>query len=183
MGDLTALIARAHAGDAEAREALFSRIYDDLRVIARGRLSGGGRNTYLDTSALVNEAYLRLAGARGLAVEDRHRYFAYASQAMRSVIVDFVRARAAQRRGGGSDRITLTTKIGQDDMAGEAQILRVHEALDELSGVEPQLVRLVEMRYFAGLTEAEVAAVLGVSERKVRRDWQKARMLLAAALT
>lgn len=182
MGDLTALIARAHEGDAQAREEVYARIYSDLRTIARARLAGGGRNTLLDTTALVNEAYLRLAKADGLKPEDRHRYLSYASQAMRSVIVDFVRARSAERRGGGVSEVTLDTRLGDNTSEGETEILRVHEALEELAAVDARLVKVVEMRYFAGLTESEVAAALGVTDRTVRRDWQKARMLLAAAL-
>ncbi len=182
MSDLTLLIAKAHDGDAQARDAVYTRIYDDLRVIAHARLTSGDRNTMLNTTSLVNEAYLRLAKVHGLKPEDRYHYLAYASKAMRSVIVDFVRARAAERRGGSVERLTLDTNLTEDLPAGESEILRVHEALKELAALDEQLVKVVEMRYFAGLTEPEVAAALGVADRTVRRYWQKARMLLAAAL-
>lgn len=176
------MIQRAHQGDREAAEAAFGLLYRDLRKIARARLARGGRNTLLNTTALVNEAYIRLARAGDLHPEDRHSYLAYASRAMRSVIVDLVRSRAAERRGGGANCVTLDTAVADSVTAGAEEILRVHEALNELASVDERMVRVVEMRYFAGLTEKEVAAALGVTERTVSRDWQKARMLLAAAL-
>lgn len=182
MAELTILIQRANAGDAEARDTVFTLLYGDLRKIARARLSQGGRNVLLNTTSLVNEAYLRLAQAGQLRAEDRHRYLAYASRAMRSVIVDFVRMRDADRRGGGLDHITLNTAISEDVASGETEIVRVHEALEELGSVDERIVKVVEMKYFAGLTEPEIATALGVTERTVRRDWQRARMLLAAAL-
>jgi RNA polymerase sigma factor (TIGR02999 family) len=180
--ELTALIQRARAGDSAADKAAFDLLYGDLRRLARSRLARGGRNTLLDTTSLVNEAYLRLARADGLSPEDRNGYLAYASRAMRSVIVDFVRARGAARRGGGAQHVTLNTEVADGVPADEAQILRVHEALDELASVDGRMVQVVEMRYFAGLTEQEVAAALGVTDRTVRRDWNKARLMLAAAL-
>jgi RNA polymerase sigma factor (TIGR02999 family) len=182
MGDLTTLIRRAHQGDAEAREEAYGLLYEDLRKLARARLARSGRNTLLDTTALVNEAYLRLARADGMVPEDRYRYLAYASQAMRSVIVDLVRARATERRGNLAQHVTLDTGVRDSVAAGEEEILRVHEALEELVSVDERMVRVVEMRYFAGLTEKEIGEALGVTERTVRRDWEKARMLLAAAL-
>jgi RNA polymerase sigma factor (TIGR02999 family) len=182
MAELTALIQQANDGDAQARDAVFALLYGDLRKIARARLAGGGRGTLLDTTSLVNEAYLKLANAGRLKPEDRHRYLAYASRAMRSVIVDFVRAREAERRGGGADHITLDTGVADGVPSGEAEILRVHEALEELASVDERMVKVVEMKYFTGLTEQEAAAALGVTERTVRRDWEKARLLLAAAL-
>jgi RNA polymerase sigma factor (TIGR02999 family) len=101
---------------------------------------------------------------------------------MRSVVVDLVRERMAQRRGGDSPHITLKTDISDTASADEHQILQVHEALDELARYDPRLLQVVEMRYFAGMTESEIAATLGVTDRTVRRDWHKARVLLAEAL-
>ena len=182
MGELTALIQRASDGDVEARNSVFALLYGDLRTIARARLAGGGRNTLLDTTSLVNEAFLRLANTGQLSFEDHHRYLSYASRAMRSVIVDFVRARGAERRGGDIAHITLDTGIAEGTSSGEEQILRVHDALEDLAAIDERLVHVVEMRYFAGLDERTVADALGVTERTVRRDWAKARLLLAAAL-
>jgi RNA polymerase sigma factor (TIGR02999 family) len=182
MGELTMLIRRAQKGDEAARNAVFNQLYGELQKLARIRLARGGRNTLLDTCALVNETYIRLAQAGGFEPEDRGRYLAYASQAMRSVIVDFVRARRAARRGGGAAHITLNTEITEKVSSGAEEILRVHEALDELAGIDERVVTVVEMRYFAGLTEQEVAEALGLSDRTVRRVWEKARLMLAAAL-
>jgi RNA polymerase sigma factor (TIGR02999 family) len=101
---------------------------------------------------------------------------------MRSVIVDFVREKLAQRRGGDAVHVTLDSQIGVAPNAGEKEILQVHEALEELAQHDPRMVQVIEMRYFAGMTEAEIAAALGVNDRTVRRDWQKAKLLLADAL-
>lgn len=182
MAELTLLIQQAVKGDPQAREAVFTLLYGDLRKIAHARLSSNNRGTLLDTTVLVNEAYLRLTSAGSLKVEDRHSYLSYASHAMRSVIVDSVRARQAERRGGDATHITLSTSIADNTPSGESEILRVHEALDQLATVDERLVQIVEMRYFVGLTEQEVAEALGVTERTVRRQWAKARIMLAAAL-
>ena len=182
MADLTTLIRRAHQGDADARDKAYGLLYGDLCKLARARLARSGRSTLLDTSALVNEAYIRLVRVQGMVPQDRYRYLAYASRAMRSVIVDLVRSRATERRGMMARHVTLDTDVRDSVAAGEDEILRVHEALEELAAVDERVVSVVEMRYFAGLTEKEIAATLGVTERTVRRDWEKARMLLAAAL-
>jgi RNA polymerase sigma factor (TIGR02999 family) len=182
MGELTVLIRRAQKGDDAARNQVFSQLYGELQKLARIRLARSGRNTLLDTCSLVNEAYIRLAQAGGFEPEDRGRYLAYASQAMRSVIVDFVRARAAARRGGGAAHITLSTEIAESVASGAEEILRVHEALEELGRVDQRVVAVVEMRYFAGLSEQEIANSLGLSDRTVRRLWEKARLMLTAAL-
>jgi RNA polymerase sigma factor (TIGR02999 family) len=117
-----------------------------------------------------------------LPVEDRNNFFAYAARVMRSVIVDFARARLAERRGGAADHIVLDTTISEHVTAPESDALRVHEALETLEQADPRLAQVVEMRYFGGLTEIEIAETMGVSERTVRRDWEKARLLLLAAM-
>jgi RNA polymerase sigma factor (TIGR02999 family) len=168
----------------EGVDALFAAAYQDLRKLARLRLRGGGRNTVLDTTSLVHESYLRLARAGQLRLGDRTHFLRYACCAMRSVIVDLVRQRQAERRGGAAEHITLTTGAGAGagGHAGERQILRVHDALGELASHDPRMAQVVEMRYFGGLTEAEIAAALDVTDRTVRRDWEKARLWLAEAL-
>ena len=169
---------------ADEVDALFVAAYHDLRKLARLRLRGGGRNTILDTTALVHESYLRLARARHLAFEDRLRFMSYAGHVMRSVIVDLVRERQAERRGGDVAVIALTTQLGERLAAadGEREILRVHEALETLAQRDRRLAQVVEMRYFAGMTEIEIAEALQVTERTVRRDWSQARLFLADAL-
>lgn len=180
---LTDLIQRAQAGDPAALRSVFDTTYDDLRGLARARLSRNGRSILLDTTALVHESYLRLAGGGQLNIRDRQHFMSYAGHVMRSVIVDFVRERVAQRRGGGDiAHVTLNSQIEGGDAAGESEILRVHEALDKLAEYDARMVHVVEMRYFAGMTESEIADALGVTDRTVRRDWEKARLLLAEAL-
>jgi RNA polymerase sigma factor (TIGR02999 family) len=183
MAELTILMKRASEGDIQARDAVFKALYGDLRRLAHARLTRSPRNTFLNTTSLVNETYLRLARTGELRTEDRWHYLAYAGRAMRSVIVDFLRARQSQRRHGDADLISLDTNICDGVPSDEAQILQVHEALEEIAAVDERVVRVVEMKYFAGLSEQEIAAAMGVTERTVRRDWQKARLLLAAALS
>lgn len=166
----------------EDRERLFAATYDELRKLARSRLRDGGRSTLLDTTALVHESYLRFLNAGALRSGDRRAFFSYASQIMRSVIVDSVRERKAQRRGGDLVELTLDTQIAENLPCGEDEILRVHEALLALEQSDPRLARVVEMRYFGGYSEEEIARTLDVAERTVRRDWDKARLLLLAAL-
>jgi RNA polymerase sigma factor (TIGR02999 family) len=181
---LTALIRRANDGDHAALGQLFEVAYDDLRRMAQRRLSNARREASLDTGVLVHESYLRFAQAGELKVQDRAHFFRYASQVMRSVVVDLARARLSERRGGDVLHVTLDTLLQErlGDGGGESEILCIHEALDELARLDERLVRVVEMRYFAGFTEREIAESLGVTERTVRRDWEKARLLLARAL-
>ena len=117
-----------------------------------------------------------------LRAEDRRAFFAYASSVMRSVIIDCVRERRADRRGGKLNRQTLDTQLLDQLPAAEDQLLQVHEALQELAAAEPRLAQVVEMRYFGGYTEQEIADTLQLTERTVRRDWEKARLLLAAMI-
>jgi RNA polymerase sigma factor (TIGR02999 family) len=180
---LTDLIHRAQGGDAAAADALFAATYADLRRLARARLRAGGRDTFLDTSSLVHESYLRFAGAGRLQLADRLHFMRWAGRVMRSVIVDFARRRHADRRGGDMRKLTLTTQIDAEAPDGAAEILRVHEALDEIARMDPRMAQVVELRYFGGMTEVEIAEVLGVTDRTVRRDWEKARLLLREALS
>jgi len=169
--------------DSPLVDELFAASYAELRRLARSRLRDGGRNTVLDTTALVHETYLRLSKSVRTPFPDRTRFFVYASRVMRSVIVDLVRQRRAERHGGDMLRITLTGEAGDPSrLAGEEQILRVNEALEELARVDKRMAQVVEMRYFGGLTDMEIGAALGVTDRTVRRDWEQARLLLAEAL-
>jgi len=182
MSQLTELLGRIQAGDTTARDALFAAAYPELHRLAHARLRDGGRNTVLDTTCLVHESYLRFLRAGQLRAEDRRAFFAYASQVMRSVIVNSVRERIAQKRGGNARPLTLSTQLGAKVADGEESIMKVHEALEELAKAEPRLAQVVEMRYFGGYSEAEMAETLGVTERTVQRDWEKARLILSAAL-
>jgi RNA polymerase sigma factor (TIGR02999 family) len=166
----------------ESVQELFPALYNELRRLARSRLAGGGRHTMLDTSALVHEAFLRMQRDGGVALKDREHFMAYAATTMRSIVIDFVRRRSAERRGGGAEHVTLDTMAGGVLSASDDEILSVHHALETLEKVDVRLVRVVEMRYFAGLTDLEIGAALGVTDRTVRRDWERARLLLADML-
>ena len=183
MAELTSLLAAAHDGDKQAAGKAFSLLYDDLCRLARARLRQHQDFTLLDTSSLVHESYLKLIGLEALQVEDRRHFFTYAATVMRSVIVDFARARSAERRGGDAEHLVLDTALSDKIGAPEDDVLRVHEALEVLAKADGNLAQIVEMRYFGGLTEPEIAEALGVSERTVRRNWEKARLLLTAALS
>jgi RNA polymerase sigma factor (TIGR02999 family) len=179
---LSDLVSLADSGDQEALRGLFDATYDDLRALARIRLHVQHGKLLLDTTALVHESFLRFAGAGQLRIHDRQHFMCFASKVMRAVVVDHVRECVAARRGGGAVHITLTTQLGSAATDGAAEILRVHEALEELAALDQRMSQVVEMRYFAGMTETEIAEALGVTDRTVRRDWEKARLLLLDAL-
>ena len=182
MTDITRLLREARLGDADALAELFQALYPELRRIARQRLARDDRGTLLDTTSLVHECYLKFASAERVQASDRVHFLAYSATAMRSIVVDFARARHAERRGGGARNLTLDSAIVDGLPAGEDEVLGVHEALDDLATLDGRLARVVEMRYFGGLADAEIAAALDIGVRTVRRDWEKARLLLAAAL-
>jgi RNA polymerase sigma factor (TIGR02999 family) len=182
MNQITQLLGRIQAGDTDARDALFAAAYAELRRLARARLRDGGRDAVLDTTCLVHESYLRFVQAGELRAQDRRAFFAYASQVMRSVIVNCVRDRIAEKRGGERQPLSLSTNLAANVAADEDTVLRVHEALEDLEKVNPRLVRVAEMRYFGGYSEREIAETLDITERTVQRDWEKARLILAAML-
>ena len=182
MSETATLLKRINLGDAGARDALYARLYPELRRLARARLARSETITLLDTTSLVHESYLRFLNARELDFGDRGRFFAYAATVMRSVVVDEVRKRHADRRGGEAVHVELSDEVADGVARDEDQVLRVHEALEELAALDSRLAQVVEMRYFAGITEKDIAAALGVTERTVRRDWDKARTLLFSAL-
>ena len=162
--------------------ALSADAYNELRGLARARLRSNGPLTLLDTSGLVSDTYRRLAQQHNLHIESRAHFLGYCSRIMRSVIIDLVREKHAERRGGGERKITLNTAIGES-LPVQDEPLRIDDALEELAKREPRLAQVVEMRYFGGYTEDEVAEALGITTRTVQRDWQKARVLLHAMLS
>jgi RNA polymerase sigma factor (TIGR02999 family) len=174
--DVTQLLNRALAGDAGSRERLYALLYAELVRLARSHLVDAGTIS-LVPSALVNEAYLRMLGRDGAPMRDRRAFFAYASQAMRSVLIDHVRARDADKRGGGQSPVTLTTGV-LGAAAQAADFSRLNDALDALRAFDARGARVVELRYFAGLSEEDVAAELDVALVTVKRDWRKARAFL-----
>jgi RNA polymerase sigma factor (TIGR02999 family) len=178
MTRLTELLGQLEAGVPQARDALFTAAYTELHRLARTRLRDGGRNTVLDTTCLVHETYLRFVGAGELRAEDRRAFFAYASQVMRSVIIDSARERIAQKRGGDWLPLTLSTQLAVN-VDDHEMVLKVHEALEALERADPRLAQVAQMRYFGGYSEQEIAETLDIGERTVRRDWEKARLILA----
>jgi RNA polymerase sigma factor (TIGR02999 family) len=182
MGELTGLFSLAGAGDAQALDRVFTLLYPELAAMARARLRRGQRVTLADTGALVHESWLRLQGSGKLSFDDRRHFLAHAARVMRSVITDIARRSQAERRGGDLAFVTLDTAVGDAVAAGDPDVLDVAEALDELASLDPRLAQVVEMRWFAGLSEADIAAALGLTERTVRRDWAKARAFLVVAL-
>jgi RNA polymerase sigma factor (TIGR02999 family) len=180
------LLAAARAGDGAAAGELFTLLYRDLKRLAHARLHhDGDAGRQLDTTMLVHESFERFAQLAKLDVTDRGHFMAYASRVMRSVIVDFARERNAERRGGGAAHITLTTGLGEGLAApgADPEVLRVHAALEELTQIEPRLAQVVEMRYYGGLSNAEIAQALAVGLRTVERDWERARLYLYTTLT
>ena len=180
--EVTVLLARARAGDAQALGAAYAAVYEELKRAARAQLRRMRDN--FQTTALVHEAYLKLVsrGSGNAQFDDRAHFFAYAASAMRSVIVDYARQRLAQKRGGDLHRVTELPENLEGGLSLDEDMLGLDTALTRLTAVDPRLTHVVELRYFAGLSELEIAALLKRSERSVRRDWQKARMFLLASL-
>jgi RNA polymerase sigma factor (TIGR02999 family) len=179
---LTVLLSSMQGGDRLARDAVFVAAYQELRRLAHSRLRDGGRNTVLNTTALVHDSYLRLVQCGELKIEDRRAFFGYASQVMRSVIVDSARARLAERRGGNVQKMTLSPDMAQDIGQDEEGIVRVHEALLELETADARAAQIVQMRYFGGFGNEEIAETLNIAPRTVQRDWEKAKVMLRAIL-
>jgi RNA polymerase sigma factor (TIGR02999 family) len=181
---LSILLELARSGGSGALATVFERAYPELCLLASARLRGRGHSggSALDTTTLVHETFLRFAQRGELHATDRAHFFKYAGRVMRSVIVDVARERMAQRRGGGAVHTPLHPDLPADELGGEEEILKVHEALDGLAEYDPRLVEVVQLRYFGGMTDQEIAEVLGVTDRTVRRDWEKARLLLSEAL-
>ena len=182
MADITALLRRAAADDRSAIDELYEALYADVHRMARARLAANSTITLLDTTALAHEAYLRLRNAQRIDVGSRASFMAYMAQVLRSIIVDFARRRSAERRGGRLPHVTLDTGIAGSVSDADADVERLDDALTELERSDPRLKRVVEMRYFGGMSDAEIAEALGVTPRTVGRDWARARMLLSVAL-
>jgi RNA polymerase sigma factor (TIGR02999 family) len=181
---ITELLQQVAAGDRAAIDAVFGALYPDLKRIARARLRQQGHGDGLHTTTLVHESFMRLVQARSLQLQDRRHFFAYAAKMMRNIIVDSAREHLAERRGGGAEHITLSGDE-VEAVAGDgadADLVRVHDALRELEALDPALAELVEMRYFGGYDDLEIAELLGITDRSVRRRWEKARAWLYVAL-
>ncbi len=180
--EITQLLHAASEGDADARQQLLPHIYRELHALAHRQLQGSaGRQQTLCTTALVHEAFLRLAAQKQVSFEDRAHFLAYCSRVMRSILVDQARRQLTNRRGGQFTRIEWHEGHA-DQSARPEQVLALDQALDRLHEVDPRLARVTELQVFGGLKVAECSLVLGISERTVKRDWRKARAMLAALL-
>ena len=177
------LIDRADAGNPIAAEQLFTTLYDELHRLARHNLRKGDAALTLGATTLLHEAYLNIVGQDDLAFPDRARFLAYASRAMRRLVIDFGRRRQAKKRGKEFEITLVGDEPPSPDAVQAAKELdRLGDALDELSALEPGLTQLVDLHFFCGYTFAEIATLREVSERTVQRDWRKARLLLQHAL-
>lgn len=174
---MAAALPSAEAGDAAAKEALFAALYHELHRLAQAHLRRSHAPLTLSTTTLLHEAYLDIAGRNSLAFPDRHRFLAYASRAMRSLVIDYVRQRCTLRRGG---ELTFTTMPDEDLAPPDhgADMKRLDTALEDLAALDPALAELVDLKFFCGFSFSEIAAMRNVSERTVQRDWAKARTLL-----
>ena len=181
-GEITERLLAIRAGDREALNALMPLVYERLRAMAHARLGGRRADGTLDTTALVHEAYLRLVDQSRAEWKDRSHFFAVAATAMRQIVVDRARRRGAGKRGAG-----VRPQIVDDETPGVdarlEEILAVDEALKALGGLSERLVKMVELRFFAGLSIEETAEVMGLDPRTVNRDWRVARALLFRALS
>lgn len=180
--EITYLLQRHHAGDREAFDRMVPLVYDQLRAIAHRQLAKGGpRGLMLDTTSLVQEAYLQLVDEDGVDWQNRGHFFAICARAMRRIMVDDARRRLAAKRGGDAVEVTLQPDMVSADDSPE-QVLAIDDALGKLAEFNPRLARLVECRYFAGMTEEETAEALETSLRTVQRDWMRARAWLLKAM-
>ena len=180
-GDVTRLLREARDGGEDAASLLIQRLYGELKMLAAAQLRGERPDHTLSTTALVHEAYMKVASGLADSWDDRAHFFGAAARAMRQVLVDHARARDSQKRGGAWRRTTLSGRAG-DFTVPLGEVLELDAALDRLDGRSPRLRQVVEMRFFGGMTEEEIGRALDVTSRTVQRDWAKARAWLYAEL-
>lgn len=170
------LIRSADSGGSDAQEALFAELYGQLDAMARRELRRNGAGVTLGARTLLHETYLKLSRREGLEFPDHSRFLAYAARAMRGLVIDYARRRRAQKRGGNFELTQLPTDVAAATDAGDLE--RLSGAIDALTEVAADLAQLVELKYFCGYSVADIAAMRGISERTVMRDWEKARIIL-----
>ena len=175
--EVTQLLADWGKGDKSALEKLFPLVYDELRRIAGRQMSQERAGHTLEATALVNEAYLKLAGQQGFEWHNRAHFFAVCAQVMRHVLIDHARAHARDKRGGGAIKVSLSEAAVMAEEQAE-HFIALDAALSTLKHVDPQKEKIVELRYFGGLSIEETAEVLDISPRTVRREWQRAKAWL-----
>jgi RNA polymerase sigma factor (TIGR02999 family) len=176
-GDVTRLLEAAVQGDSQAMDRLVPLVYEDLRRVAHRQLDREGGGHTLQTTALVHEAYIKLATGGAMTATSRAHFLAIAARAMRQVLVDAARARAAQKRGGGDFAVTFEEEMHTAPVRAE-DLIALDDALERLEAMDARAARIVEYRFFGGLSVEETAAVLTLSTATVKRDWQAARAWL-----
>jgi RNA polymerase sigma factor (TIGR02999 family) len=176
-GDVTRLLDRVRDGDRDALDRILPLVYDELRNIAGGQLRRERDDHTLDATEIVHEAFLRLRGSDRLDVRDRAHFLGIAARSMRQVLVDHARRRSALKRGGDRQRTTLSGHARPVSVSPE-ELLDLDRALERLDALDPRLRKVVEYRYFGGMTDREIGEVLGVTRRTVQRDWARARAWL-----
>jgi len=177
--DLEQLFRRAQDADPAAAEQLFALLYDELHRLAQHHLQRGNSALTLGTTTLVHEAYLNMVGRADVAFPDRQRFFAYASRAMRGLVIDFARRRCAKKRGRMLEITLEEGGVGSPEVKDATHELpALNEGLNRLAELDPKLAELVDLHFFGGFSFAEIATLRGISERTVERDWRKARTLL-----
>jgi RNA polymerase sigma factor (TIGR02999 family) len=178
---LSSLVETAERGDRGAADALFTALYGELHRLARRELSRRGSGVTLGATALLHEAYMDISSRDALAFPDRARFMGYAARVMRGLIIDYARNRQAQKRGGLFELTAIKTDVA-GAIPDAAELTKLGEALDELATVDARLANVVDLKFFCGFTFEEIAAMAGVSERTVQRDWEKARIYLHRVL-
>jgi RNA polymerase sigma factor (TIGR02999 family) len=182
--DATVLLHSSRAGDRQALDELFSLTYEELRRVARYRLGHGQVGATLNTTALVHEIYVRLVDQTRVEWADRAHFLAIASRAMRYVLIDYLRSRSALKRGALMEPVPIdAVEVEDAGVQSGTDLLALNQALERLGELSPRLGQLVEYRFFGGLTHGEIAEVMGISERTVKRDWTRARTWLYEMLS
>jgi RNA polymerase sigma factor (TIGR02999 family) len=178
---IESLIAQANSGDQSAHQRLFEALYADLHRLARRELGRSGGGISLGVTTLLHEAYVDISGREGNSFPDRARFMAYAAKAMRGLIIDYYRARRAEKRGGEFKLVSFNTGTSEP-IVDDRELARIGEALETLATAEPALAQIVDLKFFCGFTVKEIAVMRGVSERTVQREWEKARIFLHRTL-
>ncbi len=182
IGEVTRLLVELKAGNPEAETKLVPVVYDHLRRLAARYMRGERPGHTLQSTAVVHEAYIRLFSQEGADWQDRAHFFGIASRVMRQILVEYARSRGRQKRGGAAEALPLDRAL-EFTPAKSQELIRLDDALESLARIDAQQARVVELRFFGGLTVEETAEALGISPRTVKRDWRVARIWLYAELS
>jgi RNA polymerase sigma factor (TIGR02999 family) len=177
VGDVTRVLEQVQQGDPKSAEELLSLVYDELRRLAAAKMAMEAPGHTLQATALVHEAWLRLSGQRNQHYPNRHHFFGAAAEAMRRILVENARRKLRLKRGGGVERAELQ-ESAIEAPADDETVMKVHEALDTLAAENPEMARIVTLKFFVGLKHEEIATLLGVNEKTVRRHWELAKVKL-----